>query len=53
MFELGPEKLIFLFLILLLFFGGKRIHRNRRFACRGIREFKRGMKDLGDGGTTT
>lgn len=49
MFEgFGPEKLIFLFAILLLFFGGKRIPEIGASLGKGIREFKRGIKEVGD-----
>ncbi len=49
MFEgFGPEKLMILLLILLVLFGGKRIPEIGGSIGKGIREFKRGMKDLGD-----
>ncbi|MHB1864348.1 MAG: Sec-independent protein translocase subunit TatA/TatB [Gemmatimonadaceae bacterium] len=49
MFEgFGPEKLLFLFLIVLLFFGGKRIPEIGASLGKGIREFKRGIKEVGD-----
>jgi sec-independent protein translocase protein TatA len=48
MFELGPEKLIVLLLICLVVFGGKRLPEVGGAIGKGIREFKRGMSDLGD-----
>ena len=48
MFELGPEKLLMLLLICLVLFGGKRIPEIGGSIGKGIREFKRGMSDIGD-----
>lgn len=49
MFEgFGPEKLIILLLIVLVLFGGKRIPEIAGSFGKGIREFKRGMKDIGE-----
>lgn len=49
MFEgFGPEKLMILLLIVLVLFGGKRIPEIGGSIGKGIREFKRGMKDIGD-----
>lgn len=48
MFELGPEKLLMLLLICLVLFGGKRIPEIGGAIGKGIREFKRGMSDIGD-----
>ncbi len=44
----GPEKLLFLFLIVLLFFGGKRIPEIGSSLGKGIREFKKGIREVGD-----
>jgi len=48
MFELGPEKLLMLLLICLVVFGGKRIPEIGGAIGKGIREFKRGVSDIGD-----
>lgn len=54
MFEgFGPEKLMILLLIVLVLFGGKRIPEIGGSIGKGIREFKRGMKDLGDSVTNS
>jgi sec-independent protein translocase protein TatA len=47
MFELGPEKLLMLLLICLVIFGGKRIPEIGGAIGKGIREFKRGVSDMG------
>jgi sec-independent protein translocase protein TatA len=48
MFELGPEKLLMLLLICLVLFGGKRIPEIGGAIGKGIREFKKGINDIGD-----
>ncbi len=49
MFEgFGPEKLIMVLLIVLVLFGGKRIPEIGASLGKGIREFKRGIKDVGE-----
>jgi sec-independent protein translocase protein TatA len=48
MFELGPEKLLMLLLICLVLFGGKRIPEIGGAIGKGIREFKRGVSDIGE-----
>ena len=48
MFELGPEKLLMLLLICLVIFGGKRIPEIGGAIGKGIREFKKGVSDIGD-----
>lgn len=48
MFELGPEKLLMLLLICLVLFGGKRIPEIGGAIGKGIREFKRGVSEIGD-----
>jgi sec-independent protein translocase protein TatA len=47
MFELGPEKLLMMLLICLVIFGGKRIPEIGGAIGKGIREFKRGVSDMG------
>jgi sec-independent protein translocase protein TatA len=46
MFNLGPQELFWLFLIVLFVFGAKRIPEIGRSIGKGISEFKRGMKDV-------
>lgn len=46
MFNLGPQELLLLFVIVLLIFGARRIPEIGRSIGRGIQEFKRGMKDV-------
>jgi len=46
MFNIGPQELFFLFLIVLLIFGAKRIPEIGRSIGKGIQEFKRGMRDV-------
>lgn len=54
MFEgFGPEKLMMLLLIVLVLFGGKRIPEIGGSIGKGIREFKRGMKDIGESVTAS
>ncbi|HKO15716.1 MAG TPA: twin-arginine translocase TatA/TatE family subunit [Gemmatimonadaceae bacterium] len=48
MFELGPEKLLILGLIVLVLFGGKRIPEIGSGLGKGIREFKRSIAGLDD-----
>ena len=48
MFELGPEKLLMMLLICLVIFGGKRIPEIGGAIGKGIREFKRGVSDIGE-----
>jgi sec-independent protein translocase protein TatA len=47
-FELGPEKLMMLLLICLVVFGGKRIPEIGGSIGKGIREFKKGMSEIGE-----
>jgi sec-independent protein translocase protein TatA len=47
MFELGPEKLLMMLLICLVIFGGKRIPEIGGAIGKGIREFKKGVSDIG------
>ena len=46
MFNLGPQELFWLFLIVLLVFGAKRIPEIGRSIGRGIQEFKKGMREV-------
>jgi sec-independent protein translocase protein TatA len=44
---IGPEKLILVLMIVLVLFGAKRIPEIGSSIGKGIREFKKGMNDLG------
>jgi sec-independent protein translocase protein TatA len=46
MFNLGPQELFWLFLIVLFLFGAKRIPEIGRSIGKGISEFKKGMKEV-------
>jgi sec-independent protein translocase protein TatA len=46
MFNIGPQELFILFLIVLLIFGAKRIPEIGRSIGKGIQEFKRGMREV-------
>ncbi len=46
--NLGFQELIVIFLIILLLFGAKKIPDIAAGLGRGIRDFKRAMKDTGD-----
>lgn len=46
MFNIGPQELFWLFLIVLLIFGAKRIPEIGRSIGRGIQEFKKGMREV-------
>ncbi|MEW5795842.1 MAG: twin-arginine translocase TatA/TatE family subunit [Candidatus Zixiibacteriota bacterium] len=48
MFGLGPWELLLIFLAILLLFGAKRLPELAQGLGKGIREFKRAMKDTGD-----
>jgi sec-independent protein translocase protein TatA len=48
MFGLGPGELLLIFLAILLLFGAKRIPEIAQGMGKGIREFKRAMKDTGE-----
>lgn len=43
----GIEKLVLILVFVLVFFGAKRVPEIGASFGKGIREFKRGMKDLG------
>jgi sec-independent protein translocase protein TatA len=45
-FNLGPMEMVFVMIVLLLLFGGKRLPEIGSGLGRGIREFKRSMNDI-------
>ena len=45
-FNLGPIELIFVLVVLLLLFGAKRLPELGSGIGKGIREFKRSMRDI-------
>ncbi len=53
MFNIGPQELFILFLIVLLIFGAKRIPEIGRSIGKGIQEFKKGMREVESELTTT
>jgi TatA/E family protein of Tat protein translocase len=46
MFNVGPQELFWIFLIVLFLFGAKRIPEIGRSIGKGISEFKKGMKEV-------
>ena len=48
MFGLGLPEILFIALIVLLFFGGKKIPELMRGLGKGVRSFKDGMNDIKD-----
>ncbi len=48
MFGLGPWELLLVFLAILLLFGAKRLPEIAQGMGKGIREFKKSMKDTTD-----
>jgi sec-independent protein translocase protein TatA len=46
MFGVGWQEILLIVLIVLLLFGAKRIPEVMRSIGKGVREFKRGMKEL-------
>lgn len=46
MFGIGMQKLIFIALIVLLFFGGKKIPELMKGLGKGVRSFKEGMNEI-------
>ena len=46
MFGLGMQEILILALIVLLFFGGKKIPELMRGLGKGVSQFKKGMKDI-------
>ncbi|MEO7083069.1 MAG: twin-arginine translocase TatA/TatE family subunit [Gemmatimonadaceae bacterium] len=45
----GVDKLLLILVIVLVLFGARRVPEIGASIGKGIREFKRGMKDIGDG----
>jgi sec-independent protein translocase protein TatA len=45
-FSLGPTEMIFVMVVLLLIFGAKRLPELGSGLGKGIREFKRSMRDI-------
>lgn len=45
-FSMGPTEMIFIMVVLLLIFGAKRLPELGSGLGKGIREFKRSMKDI-------
>ena len=48
MFGMGPWELLVVFLVILLLFGAKRLPEIAQGLGKGIREFKKSMKDTTD-----
>lgn len=46
MFGIGTQEIIFIVLILLLFFGGKKIPELMKGLGKGVRSFKDGVKGI-------
>jgi sec-independent protein translocase protein TatA len=46
MFGIGWQEILLIVLIILLLFGAKRIPEVMRSIGKGVRELKRGMKDI-------
>ena len=46
MFGIGTQELIFIFLVLLLIFGGKKLPELARGLGKGIREFKKATTEI-------
>jgi sec-independent protein translocase protein TatA len=46
MFNLGPTEMIFVMVVLLVLFGAKRLPELGSGLGRGIREFKKSMRDI-------
>jgi sec-independent protein translocase protein TatA len=47
-FNLGPMEMVFVLVVLLLVFGAKRLPELGSGLGKGIREFKRSMRDIND-----
>jgi sec-independent protein translocase protein TatA len=47
--SLGPTEIIILFFVILLLFGAKRLPELAKGIGRGIKEFRKGIKDVSDG----
>ena len=48
MFGIGTQEIIFIVLIVLLFFGGKKIPELMKGLGKGVRSFKEGVKGVGN-----
>ena len=46
MFAIGAQELLLIALIVLLFFGGKKIPEMMKGLGKGVKSFKDGMKDI-------
>lgn len=46
MFGIGTQEIIFIVLIVLLFFGGKKIPEQMKGLGKGVRSFKEGVKGV-------
>lgn len=46
MFGIGTQEIIFIILIVLLFFGGKKIPELMKGIGKGVRSFKEGMNGI-------
>ena len=46
MFGIGTQEIIFIVLIVLLFFGGKKIPELMKGLGKGVRSFKEGVKGI-------
>lgn len=46
MFVIGTQEIIFIILIVLLFFGGKKIPELMKGIGKGVRSFKEGMNGI-------
>ena len=46
MFGIGTQEIIFIVLIVLLFFGGKKIPELMKGLGKGVRSFKEGVKGV-------
>lgn len=46
MFGIGTQEIIFIVLIVLLFFGGRRIPELMKGLGKGVRSFKEGVRDI-------
>ncbi len=47
MFGIGAQEILFIVLIVLLFFGGKKIPELMKGLGKGVRSFKEGMNGIG------
>lgn len=52
MFGIGAQELLLIALIVLLFFGGKKIPEMMKGLGKGVKSFKDGMKDIEETGST-